>query len=218
LRLVLLGAPGVGKGTQADAVCEAHGIPHISTGDMFRAAMTDGSELGARVKGFVESGKLVPDDVTAELVGRRLQAADCVKGFLLDGFPRTVGQAERLERILAGLKVGLNAVVYMTAPEETVVERLSGRRMCSNKACGANYHVTFKAPKKAGVCDLCGSALYQRADDTEETIRGRLKVFREQTAPLVVWYRERGLLREVDGGGSMESVRAAVAAALRGAR
>ncbi len=191
MRLVLLGAPGVGKGTQADAICAARGVPHVSTGDMFRAAMTDGSELGARVKGFVESGKLVPDDVTAELVSRRLQAADCSKGFLLDGFPRTVGQAERLEKILAGLKAGLDAVIYMTASEETVVERLSGRRMCSNKACGANYHVKFKAPKKEGVCDLCGSALYQRADDTEATIRGRLKVFREQTEPLVAWYRRR---------------------------
>lgn len=209
-----MGPPGVGKGTQAEAVTQRLGVPHISTGDMFRAAMNDGSELGEKVKSFVESGGLVPDDVTAALVERRLAADDCAKGFLLDGFPRTVPQAEALEEILSRIGQQLDAAMYLTAPEESIVRRLSGRRMCSNKACGANYHLEYKPPSKDMVCDACGSDLYQRPDDSEETVRERLKVYRDQTEALVEWYRGRGLLREVDASGDIEVVRKATLAAL----
>ena len=214
MRLVFLGPPGVGKGTQADAVCGKHGIPHVSTGDMFRAAMGDGTELGEQVKDFVESGRLVPDEVTAALVERRLNEADCGEGFLLDGFPRTAPQAEALSEIVARLGKPLDVVLYLTAPEEAIVERLSGRRMCTNKVCGANHHIEFKPPKQEGVCDACGSPLYQRPDDQAETIRERLSVYRKQTEPLVEWYRERGLLRQVDAGGDIHAVRDAVFATL----
>lgn len=214
MRLVLLGPPGVGKGTQADAVCERYGVPHVSTGDMFRAAMTDGTALGEQVRGYVESGRLVPDEVTAALVERRLNEVDCADGFLLDGFPRTVPQADALAGILSRLAAELDAVLYLTAPEDAIVDRLSGRRMCSNTTCGANHHARFKPPKQEGVCDACGSPLYQRPDDREETIRERLSVYRKQTEPLVEWYRERGRLRQVDAGGDIDAVREAVLAAL----
>lgn len=214
MRFVFLGPPGVGKGTQAEAVTEQFGIPHISTGDMFRAAMSDGSELGEKVKSYVENGELVPDEVTAELVARRLKEDDCAGGFLLDGFPRTVPQAEALEQILGELGQTLDAVVYLTAPEASIVRRLSGRRMCSNKECGANFHLEFKPPRSDMQCDLCGSKLYQRPDDSEETVRERLKVYREQTEPLVEWYREKGLLREVDASGEIDDVRRATLSVL----
>jgi len=214
LRTVFFGAPGAGKGTQAGAVCERYGVPHVSTGDIFRAAMKDGSELGGRVKSYVESGRLVPDELTVAVVARRLAQADCAAGFLLDGFPRTVAQAEMLEKLLRERGLKLDAVVSLAADEDTLVERLTGRRMCTNKACGANYHVKFMPPKRENVCDKCGSALYQRPDDTEETIRGRLAVFREQTQPLIEWYRNRGVLREVDGAADVERVRAEIAAVL----
>lgn len=209
-----MGPPGVGKGTQAEAVTKKLGVPHISTGDMFRAAMNDGSDLGETVKSYVESGKLVPDDVTAAVVERRLEADDCADGFLLDGFPRTVPQAEALDRILARIGQRLDAAVYLTAPEESIVRRLSGRRMCANKACGANYHLEFKPPSKDMVCDACGTELYQRPDDSEETVRERLKVYRDQTEALVEWYRERGLLREVNASGDIDGARRATLAAL----
>lgn len=218
MRLVFLGPPGVGKGTQAEAAAARLGVPHISTGDMFRAAMGDGSELGEKVKGYVESGGLVPDEVTAELVERRLAQSDCQGGFLLDGFPRTTPQAEALERILKGLGASLDAAVCFAAPEEAIVERLAGRRMCPNKACGANYHVRFKPPAEDMVCDLCGQPLYQRPDDSEATVRERLKVYRAQTEPLIAWYRAKGLLREVDASGDIGAVRAALDAALAPAR
>ena len=215
MRLVFLGAPGVGKGTQAAHVSEECGIPHVSTGEMFRAAMSDGSELGAKVKSYVESGGLVPDDVTAALAARRLRADDCAAGFALDGFPRTVVQAEALARILSEDGLALDAVVYITASQAAIIERLSGRRMCANKECGAGYHLKYMPPKQDNVCDVCGSELYQRADDAEETIRDRLSVYCAQTEPLVAWYRERGLLREVDGSGDIDAVRRGVESILR---
>ena len=184
MRLVFLGPPGVGKGTQADKAAAERGVPHISTGDMFRAAMSDGSELGCRVKEYVDSGRLVPDDVTAEVVARRLEADECRGGFLLDGFPRTVAQAEDLESVLSGQGAKLDAVVYLTAADEVIMKRLMGRG---------------------------------RPDDTPETIRERLSVYRAQTEPLVALYREQGTLREVDGGGDIETVRSAVEAAIEAA-
>ena len=204
MRLILLGPPGAGKGTQAKRLIERYGIPQISTGDILRAAVREGTELGKKAKQYMDAGQLVPDEVVIGIIRERLKEADCAKGFILDGFPRTVPQAEALKSVLAELGQALDHVVSIEVPDEDLVERLTGRRTCRN--CGAMYHVKFTPPKQEGVCDKCGGELYQRDDDKEETIRARLKVYHDQTAPLVEFYNEEGLLRRIDGVGSVDEI------------
>lgn len=211
-RVVLLGPPGAGKGTQAKLLQEMFGAVQISTGDILRKAVAEGTPLGQQAAGFIKSGALVPDDVILNLVAERLQQADCAKGFLLDGFPRTIPQAEGLDKILTHAGQSLNGVLAVQVPEAVVVERLAGRRTC--RQCGALRHVIFDPPKAAGVCDRCGGELYQREDDREETIAHRLQVYDKQTAPLVDYYRQRGLLKPIDGIGDIEQIRARVIEAL----
>ena len=204
LRLVLLGAPGAGKGTQAKLLQEEFEACQISTGDILREAIAAKTPLGDQASGYIKRGALVPDDVIVGLVAERLKAKDCENGFLLDGFPRTIGQAESLSKILRDRGLALDGVVAIEVPEKLLVERLSGRRTC--KACGALYHIAFDPPKAAAICDRCGGELFQREDDREETIAARLKVYENQTAPLVNFYRERGLLKTVDGVGSVAEI------------
>lgn len=212
MRIVLMGPPGVGKGTQAVRLRDRLGVPHISTGDMLRDAVDRASPVGRKVRSFVDSGQLVPDELMGELIGERLAAPDAVEGFILDGFPRTVEQVEILDRTLSGLGVALDRAVILTAPEDEIVRRLSGRRVCPK--CRAVYHLENRPPKSAGVCDGCGSALVQRADDAEPVVRRRLGVYREQTLPVAAAYRDRELLAEVDGGGQTDVVFARLEAAL----
>lgn len=197
MRLILLGPPGAGKGSQAKVLCEEFKIPHISTGDMFREAYKAGTELGAAAHDrYWGKGELVPDGITIGLVRERLSRQDCRRhGFLLDGFPRTLPQAEALEGLLKKRSLKLDAVLSFEVPEEELIGRLTGRRTCPK--CNAMFHVTGNPPKKAGICDKCGAGLIQRSDDNEATIRNRLKVYNEQTAPLKDFYGKRGLLREV---------------------
>ena len=210
--IVLLGPPGAGKGTQARQIQDRYGIPQISTGDMFRAAMAGDSPLGRSVKGYTESGRLVPDEVTSAVVAERIGQPDCRKGCMLDGFPRTLPQAEALDALLAARKMPLDAVLYFDVTDAVAVERLSGRRTCSQ--CKANYHVRHMPPKQAGRCDRCGSALTQRPDDMPETIRKRLQVYAQQTSALVEEYDRRGLLHRIASGETPETVTAAVFAVL----
>ena len=204
MKILLMGPPGAGKGTQAEKLTELFKIPHISTGDMFRKAQKDGTELGLKAKSYMEMGQLVPDEVTIGIVRERLAEEDCKNGFLLDGFPRTVQQADALEQILNDLGTHLDAVVNLEVAKDFLVERLTGRRVC--RGCGATYHVKFNAPKVEGVCDKCGGELYQRADDTIETVGNRLDVYAEQTAPLMDYYAAKGLLKHIDGSQSVEQV------------
>ncbi|MEE4275019.1 MAG: adenylate kinase [Thermoleophilia bacterium] len=199
--VVLLGAPGSGKGTQAERIVARYGLPHISTGDMLRAAVAAGTEMGREAKRFMEAGELVPDEVVIGCVRERLAEGDTGDGFLLDGFPRTIDQAERLDALLADAGRGLTHVIQLDVPEDELVERLAGRRLC--RACGKGYHVVFDPPAREGVCDVCGGELYQRADDDEATVRNRLAVYRAQTEPLVEYYRGKGILHTAFGGGKM---------------
>jgi len=215
-RLVLLGAPGVGKGTQAEEIRRRLGLAHISTGDMLRAAIRDGSPLGRKVASIVERGDLVPDALVGEVMEERLARPDVAVGFLLDGFPRTVAQADLLDRILARRGQELDAVIRIEVPEPEIIDRLAGRRSCGN--CGATFHVRYNRPKVEGVCDRCGSTLRQRPDDAESAIAERLRVYREQTAPLVARYRATGKLVEIDGRGRPEEVFGRIAVAVPGLR
>jgi len=208
LRLVIFGPPGAGKGTQAKMLSERLGIPHIATGDMFREAVKAGTELGRLAKQYMDRGELVPDNIVIGLVEERLRQPDCSKGFILDGFPRTVKQAEALDDVLAKLGIGLDAVINLEVGEDEVIKRLSLRRTC--KKCGAVYHLIFNPPREDERCDRCGGPLYQRDDDKEETVRNRLKVYRQQTKPLLDYYRQRGLLRDVDGEKPIDEVFAEV--------
>ena len=211
-RVVLLGPPGAGKGTQAKLLQDEFGAVQISTGDILRKAVADQTPLGNQAVGFINSGALVPDSVIVNLVAERLQEQDSAKGFLLDGFPRTIAQAESLDEILKKMGLSLNCVLSVEVPQEVIVERLAGRRTCGN--CGALCHVALNPPKTEGVCDRCGGELFQRDDDQEQTIAKRLEVYERQTAPLVNYYRQRGLLRTIDGVGEIDQIRARVIAAL----
>lgn len=207
--VVFLGPPGAGKGTQAARLSTKYGLPKISTGDMLRGAVAAGSELGGRVKAIMESGELVPDGIMAAVVEERLGQPDCGNGAILDGYPRTRPQAEELDGLVGRLSLGqVNLVLLLQVPRAELVRRLSGRRTCP--ACGANYHVEFHPPRVEGVCDRCGAQLEQRADDREEAVVERLSVYEERTAPLVDYYRTRGVLQEVDGRGTVEEVFARV--------
>lgn len=207
MQIILVGLPGAGKGTQAERIKETYQIPHISTGDMFRAAIAAGTDFGSQLKSYLDAGKLVPDDVTIGVVRDRLSNADAANGFMLDGFPRTLNQAEGLDLMLRDIQREIDAVLYIHVPQEVLLTRLTGRRIC--KSCGSTYHVVFAPPITEGVCDKCGGELYQRSDDTESAVATRLEQY-AQTAPLIDYYRERGLLRQVDGEQSIDEVWAQV--------
>ena len=192
-----MGLPGAGKGTQAEQIVDKYEIPHISTGDMFRSAIKEGTDLGLQAKSFMDKGELVPDEVTIGIVRERLSKADCEKGFLLDGFPRTVPQAEALENILSDLNRKIDFVINIDVKKELLMERLTGRRIC--KSCGSTYHLVFNPPAAEGVCDRCNGELYQRADDNEETVQNRLEVNLKQTKPLLDFYETKGYLRNING-------------------
>ena len=198
--LILLGPPGAGKGTQASRIVADYGIPHISTGDMLRAAVKNQTEMGIEAKKFMDAGALVPDSVVIGIVKERLQEPDTAKGFLLDGFPRTIPQAEALDEALTALDRGVTKVIALLVDEEELITRLSGRRIC--RACQAPFHVEFNKPAKEGVCDACGGELYQRDDDNAATVRNRLEVYRTQTEPLISYYDAQGLVARVDGTGN----------------
>lgn len=204
MNLVLMGLPGAGKGTQAERIVEKYAIPHISTGDMFRAAIKEGTELGIKAKSFMDQGALVPDEVTIGIVKERLAKEDCNKGFLLDGFPRTVPQAEALEVLLTELDRQIHYVINIEVDTSKLMERLTGRRIC--KSCGATYHMVFNPPASVGVCDKCGGELYQRSDDNAETVGNRLEVNIKQTQPLLDFYNEKGYLRNINGDQDIEDV------------
>jgi adenylate kinase len=204
MNLILLGAPGAGKGTQAKKIVEKYGIPQISTGDMFREAVAKGTELGRKAKEYMDRGELVPDDVVIGIVKERLSQPDCEKGFILDGFPRTLKQAEALDTMLEELGKKIDAVINVDVPEEEIIKRIVYRRTC--RSCGAVYNLIYSPPKEDMKCDKCGGELYQRDDDKEETVKARLKVYREQTEPLINYYAQKGVLHNVDGTKNIDEV------------
>ncbi|RXJ03059.1 adenylate kinase [Anaerobacillus alkaliphilus] len=204
MNLILMGLPGAGKGTQADKIVEKYGIPHISTGDMFRAAIKGGTELGRQAKEYMDAGNLVPDEVTIGIVRERLSNEDCKKGFLLDGFPRTVAQAEALENMLASLEKTIDSVIYVEVPKEELFERLTGRWV--SPTSGASYHVKFNPPKVEGICDKDGSQLIQRDDDKPETVANRLEVNLQQAQPLIDFYSKKGYLTKINGNQDIAKV------------
>ncbi|MBX3502994.1 MAG: adenylate kinase [Alphaproteobacteria bacterium] len=205
MKLILLGPPGAGKGTQAQRLQDEFGLKQLSTGDMLRAAVASGSELGRKAKGIMESGGLVPDDLMVGLIEDRIGQPDCAQGFILDGFPRTTAQAEALDKMLANRGWKLDHVIEMTVDEKVLTERIVGRFSCAK--CGAGYHDTFKRPKTEGVCDVCGSTEFvRRKDDNAETVTARMAAYRSQTAPLLPYYGARGVLRRIDGMASMDEV------------
>lgn len=213
MHLLLMGPPGAGKGTQAAELVKEFGIPHISTGDMFRAAISEGTEMGLQAKSYIDAGNLVPDKVTIGIVCDRLAKDDCQKGFILDGFPRTVAQADALQGILKDLGLSLTKVLNINVPSEDLIERAVGRRIC--KKCGATYHIKFNPAQKEGICDECGGELYQRADDNAETMSNRLQKYEESTKPLIDYYTKAGVYMEIDGRQAIEKVTKDLVAALR---
>jgi adenylate kinase len=213
MRVVLLGPPGAGKGTQAQTLKQKFAIPHISTGDLLRQAVKEGTELGRQARAYMDRGELVPDELVTAMVAERLHHPDCVSGFLLDGFPRSIAQAEALADELTRSGKKLDGVVSIMVPRSELIERLSGRRVC--RQCGAMYHERFDPPKRAGACDKCQGMLYQRSDDNPETVDARLVVYERSTAPLLSYYRDRGLLYEIDGRGTPEEVGQKIIAALK---
>ncbi len=208
MKIIMLGAPGAGKGTQAKKIAEKYGIPHISTGDIFRANIKNGTKLGNKVKTYMDQGLLVPDELVCDLVVDRIQQADCAKGYILDGFPRTIPQAESLDAALKAAGESVDYAIDVNAPDENIVKRMGGRRACVG--CGATYHLVYAPTKKEGICDVCGGELILRDDDKPETVQKRLDVYHEQTQPLIDYYDKKGILRTVDGSMSMEDVFTAI--------
>ena len=204
MKIVMLGAPGAGKGTQADKIAEKYNIPHISTGDIFRSNIKAGTELGKKAKSFIDQGLLVPDEVTIGMLLDRIHEADCENGYILDGFPRTIPQAESLTAALKENGEAIDFALDVEVPDANIVNRMAGRRACLK--CGATYHTEFAAPKKEGICDKCGSDLVLRVDDKPETVQKRLEVYHEQTHPLIDYYKKKGVLHAIDGTLSMETV------------
>lgn len=197
MKIIMLGAPGAGKGTQAKQIAQAYDIPHISTGDIFRANIKEGTELGKKAQEYMDKGLLVPDELVCDLVVDRIHKDDCEKGYILDGFPRTIPQANALDEALAKDGEKIEFAIDIEVPDENIINRMSGRRACLN--CGATYHIVSIPPKKEGICDVCGSDLVCREDDQPETVTNRLKVYHEQTQPLIEYYKAKGVLRTVDG-------------------
>lgn len=204
MKIIMLGAPGAGKGTQAKKIAAKYAIPHISTGDIFRANIKNGTELGKKAKEYMDKGMLVPDELTVNLVIDRFKNPDCANGYVLDGFPRTIPQAEALDKALTALGEKIDYAVNVEVPDENIVNRMSGRRACVG--CGATYHIVYNAPKTENVCDSCGEKLILRDDDKPETVQNRLKVYHEQTQPLIEYYGKKGVLKEVDGTLDMDEV------------
>lgn len=212
MKIIMLGAPGAGKGTQAKKIAAKYEIPHISTGDIFRANIKNGTELGKKAKTYMDQGLLVPDELVVDLVKDRLQQDDCKNGFLLDGFPRTIFQAEKLDEFLSESNLKMDIVINLKVEKEALIKRLTGRRVC--KDCGASYHIVNIPPKKEGVCDICGGELIQRKDDNIETVENRINVYEEQTAPLIGYYKEAGSLVDFDGEASLDEVFDAIVQAI----
>ena len=204
MKLVLLGPPGAGKGTQAAEIVKKYNVPHISTGDIFRKNISEGTELGKKAKEYMDKGLLVPDELVVAIVKDRLSESDCKEGFLLDGFPRTVDQADSLDTELKNLDYALDKVLNIYVDKNALIERAVGRRIC--KSCGATYHISFNKPKEEGKCDLCGGELFQRSDDTEETVAKRIGVYLEQTEPLIDYYNEKGILANINGDQDIDIV------------
>ena len=204
MKIIMLGAPGAGQGTQAKKIAEKYQIPHISTGDIFRANIKNGTELGKKAKTYMDQGLLVPDELVCDLVVDRVQQDDCKKGYILDGFPRTIPQAESLDAALSRLGEAVDYAINVEVPDENIVKRMGGRRACVG--CGATYHLVYAAPKKEGICDNCGAELILRDDDKPETVQKRLGVYHEQTQPLIDYYTKKGILKEVDGTMDMGDV------------
>lgn len=212
MKIIMLGAPGAGKGTQAKMIADKYGVPHISTGDIFRANIKNGTELGMKAKKYMDQGLLVPDELTVRILLDRVAQDDCKNGYVLDGFPRTIPQAEVLDSELTKLGDHIDYAINVDVPDENIVKRMSGRRACLT--CGATYHIEHVPPKKEGICDVCGSELVLRDDDKPETVKNRLNVYHEQTQPLIDFYTEKGVLKTVDGTVPMEEVFAAITAIL----
>jgi adenylate kinase len=212
MRIILLGPPGAGKGTQAAGIVEKHNIPHISTGDIFRKNIKEGTELGNKAKSYMDQGMLVPDELTVGLVKDRLLQDDCKNGFLLDGFPRNTFQAEALDKFLDEINSPLNNVINIEVDKNLLVTRAIGRRIC--KQCSATYHIEFNPPKVAGICDVCGGELYQRADDNEETVSKRIQVYLDETKPLIEYYSNKGIISTIEGEQSIDKVFEDIIAAL----
>ena len=204
MKIIMLGAPGAGKGTQAKQIAAKYNIPHISTGDIFRANIKNGTELGKKAKTYMDQGALVPDELTCDLVVDRIQQEDCANGFVLDGFPRTIPQAEALDAALKKLNETMDYAIDVDVPDENIVNRMSGRRACLK--CGATYHIVTIPPKQEGICDNCGSEIVQRDDDKPETVQKRLQVYHDQTQPLIDFYNNKGILKSVDGTKDLDVV------------
>lgn len=204
MKIIMLGAPGAGKGTQAKMIADKYQVPHVSTGDIFRANIKNGTELGMEAKKYMDQGLLVPDELTVKILLDRVAQDDCKNGYVLDGFPRTIPQAEVLDKALTELGDKIDYAINVDVPDENIINRMSGRRACLS--CGATYHIEHIPPKKEGICDRCGSELVLRDDDKEETVKNRLDVYHKQTQPLIDFYTEKGVLKEVDGTRSMEEV------------
>lgn len=204
MKIIMLGAPGAGKGTQAEMICEKYNIPHVSTGDIFRANIKNGTKLGMEAKQYMDKGLLVPDELTVKILLDRVAQDDCKDGYVLDGFPRTIPQAEVLDKALTELNDKVDFAINVDVPDENIINRMSGRRACVS--CGATYHVEYAAPKKEGICDKCGAELILRNDDKPETVKNRLSVYHDQTQPLIEYYAKKGILKEVDGTKAMNEV------------
>lgn len=204
MKIIMLGAPGAGKGTQAKKIAAKYAIPHISTGDIFRANIKNNTELGQKAKTYMDKGELVPDELVVDLIMDRFKEADCANGYVLDGFPRTIPQAEALDKALSANGESVDYAVNVEVPDENIINRMSGRRACVG--CGATYHIQFNPTKVEGICDACGEKLILRDDDKPETVKNRLSVYHEQTQPLIDYYSKKGVLAEVDGTHSMENV------------